>query len=180
MASYLSEPLRRKRAGRHTTLAYTFLARLLWVLLVTPVKQPMPFSLSGKAIWLATTKMCQTMIYNQSQKMTRGTQTPLTQMHRSVWPHQAAGMCAEKDNDCNSSGEEGVPCLMIGQCSIPKLKAKTVSPVQQPTTTRLQTNRRRLNDQSWSLEEKEIILHCKAYSAHEAWGSSGKGERFVN
>ena len=84
-------------------------------------------------------------------------------------------MCAEKDNDCTFSSEEVDPCLMIGKSSTPKLKAKKVSPVLQPTT-KFQTNSQRLNDHSWSSEEKEIILHFKAYSAHKAWGTNGEGE----
>ena len=59
---------------------------------------------------------------NQSEKMTKGTQTPRRLRPKSVLSQRAARMCAEKDNDCTLSTEEGDPYLMMGQSSTLKLK----------------------------------------------------------
>ena len=86
---------------------------------------------------------------NESQKMTKGTQAPPTQMRKFVWPRRAALMCAEKDNDCTFSREE----------------AKYLKRCHLFYNQQLRGSRqivKRLNAQSWSLQEKEIILHCKA------------------
>ena len=50
---------------------------------------------------------------NRSQKVTEETQPLCRLSPKSVRPHRASGMCAEKDNNCTFSSEEGDLCFTI-------------------------------------------------------------------
>ena len=83
----------------------------------------------------------------------------------SVQPHRASGICADKKNVNFSPYWSRDAC--ISGCY-----EGAIFP--QGTKIKLQT--RGLNGESWSLKEKEIILHQKVHSRHVVWEIKGKGK----